>query len=130
MTMDMNPIATKTCSFCGEDVRIDAKKCKHCGETIDVALRAAEEARRAAEKGAAAHNPMVFMNAGGGGGASSSSSSSSAAAAAGGGYMAPMKPPGSIFWLIFWMLGGFVFPIVPGIIYYFSRSWPWQHRHA
>jgi hypothetical protein len=26
-----------------------AKKCKHCGETVDVALRAAEEARRIAE---------------------------------------------------------------------------------
>ena len=37
-----------------------AKKCKHCGETIDVTLRAAEEARRAAEH--AAHGPMVFMN--------------------------------------------------------------------
>ena len=36
----------KECSFCGEDVLAKAKKCKHCGETLDVALRAAEEAKR------------------------------------------------------------------------------------
>lgn len=61
--------ATQKCPFCAEDISINAKKCKHCGETIDVALRAAEEAKRANA------NPLVFMNAGGGG-------SSAAAAAA------------------------------------------------
>jgi hypothetical protein len=54
---------TKSCPFCAEDVLADAKKCKHCGETIDVALRAAEDAKRSA-----ASAPNVFMNAGGGGG--------------------------------------------------------------
>jgi hypothetical protein len=37
-----------------------AKKCKHCGETLDVALRAAEESRRIAE--------MAGRSGGGGGG--------------------------------------------------------------
>jgi hypothetical protein len=39
----------KPCPFCGESVLAVAKKCKHCGEAIDVALRAVEEVRRAAE---------------------------------------------------------------------------------
>jgi len=67
--------ATKECPFCSEQVIVTAKKCKHCGEIIDVALRAAEEARKAADRGS--HVPHVFMNAGGG-------SSSAAAAAASG----------------------------------------------
>jgi len=40
---------TKPCPFCSEPVLADAKKCKHCGEIIDVALRAAEEAKRMQE---------------------------------------------------------------------------------
>ena len=63
----------KECPFCGEVVKASAKKCKHCGETIDVALRVAEEAKRAAEKQSS--HPNVFMNAGGGGAAAASSSS-------------------------------------------------------
>jgi hypothetical protein len=39
---------TKACPFCGEQVLIEARKCKHCHETIDVAMRAAEEAQRMA----------------------------------------------------------------------------------
>lgn len=62
---------TQECAFCAELISIRAKKCKHCGETLDVALRAAEEAKRAATA-----QPNVYMNAGGG------SSSSSAATAA------------------------------------------------
>ncbi|MEI8063946.1 MAG: hypothetical protein WCH84_07770 [Verrucomicrobiota bacterium] len=54
--------SSKACPFCGEQILPEAKKCKHCGETVDIALRAAEEAKRANDK------PMVFMNAGGGGG--------------------------------------------------------------
>ena len=53
--------ASKTCPFCAEPIAEAAKKCKHCGETIDVALRAAEEAKRASQ-----HQPNVYMNAGGG----------------------------------------------------------------
>ena len=54
-------MATQKCPFCAEFISSDAKKCKHCGETIDVALRAAEEAKRGNS-----NQPMVFMNAGGG----------------------------------------------------------------
>jgi predicted RNA-binding Zn-ribbon protein involved in translation (DUF1610 family) len=43
------PVHYKDCPFCGEEVLATAKKCKHCGETLDVALRSAEEARRVAE---------------------------------------------------------------------------------
>jgi hypothetical protein len=52
----------KQCSFCGEQVQASALKCKHCGETIDAALRAAEEAKRMAER---QPQQQVFMNAGG-----------------------------------------------------------------
>lgn len=65
---------TKDCPFCGEEVLAVAKKCKHCGETIDVALRAAEEAKRAAEK-SSSQQPLVFMNAGGAAASSSAASS-------------------------------------------------------
>lgn len=41
----------KECPFCGEDVRAKARVCKHCGETLDVALRAAEEAKRDSRRG-------------------------------------------------------------------------------
>jgi DNA-directed RNA polymerase subunit RPC12/RpoP len=36
----------KECPYCSEQIMATAKKCKHCGETIDVALRSAEEAKR------------------------------------------------------------------------------------
>ena len=54
----------KECPFCSEDVKLNAKKCKHCGETLDIALRAAEDSKKSNS------SPNVFMNAGGGGGPS------------------------------------------------------------
>lgn len=36
----------KPCPFCCEQIVMDAKKCRYCGETVDVALRMAEEAKR------------------------------------------------------------------------------------
>ena len=59
----------KECAFCGEEVLAVAKKCKHCGETLDVALRSAEEAKRLAENAnknsgssAAASTTVVIQN--------------------------------------------------------------------
>lgn len=42
--------ATQQCPFCGSEIPSVAKKCRECGETIDLALRAADEARRAANE--------------------------------------------------------------------------------
>ena len=36
------------CPMCDEDISARARKCRHCGETLDVSLRIAEDARRAA----------------------------------------------------------------------------------
>jgi hypothetical protein len=63
----------QTCPFCSEEIKKEAKKCKHCGETIDVALRAAEEAKRSSQSGA--NGPIINVS-------NSNSASSSAAAAA------------------------------------------------
>jgi hypothetical protein len=131
--MDQAAPPTKACPFCGEDVKIDAKKCKHCGETIDVTLRMAEDLRRdvaANRQGGGGPNIVVTASGGGGGGASSSSSSSAAATAAApaAGTVAAVvvsgKPAGSLFILAFWMF--MFFPV--GIVYYLMRSWPWQAR--
>lgn len=99
---------SQTCPFCAEEIKPNAKKCKHCGETLDVGLRAAEEAMRMAQNSSKGN---VFMNAGGGGGG--------AAAAAVAAPLADQKPRGSYFWLIFWCL----WYLIPGIIYYKSRRW-------
>lgn len=56
---EMSEASTKECPFCGEKILAVAKKCKHCGETLDLILRAAEEARRTNNA------PNVYMNAGG-----------------------------------------------------------------
>jgi len=74
--------ATQRCPYCDEQVSVSAKKCRHCGEILDVALRAAEEAK----KSAGAQQPMVFMNAGGG-----SSSSAAAASSSGNGQIIGTK---------------------------------------
>ena len=65
--------ATQRCPYCAEHVSALAKKCKHCGETLDVALRAAEEAKNS-------NSPNVYMNAGGGGGASAAASATAVGA--------------------------------------------------
>ena len=39
---------TRKCDFCGEEVLPKAKKCKHCHETLDPAMRRADEAMRLA----------------------------------------------------------------------------------
>lgn len=49
------------CPFCAEQILSRAKKCRHCGETVDVAMRKAEEALRIADRPAP---QQVFMNGG------------------------------------------------------------------
>lgn len=39
----------KPCPFCAEPVKVQAKRCKHCGETLDAAMRSAEEAKTLAK---------------------------------------------------------------------------------
>ena len=57
----------KDCPFCEEQVIATAKKCKHCGETLDVAMRSADEAKRMAilasrgGGGSAAANTTVII---------------------------------------------------------------------
>jgi DNA-directed RNA polymerase subunit M/transcription elongation factor TFIIS len=41
---------TQQCPFCDSTITAKAKKCRECGETVDVALRAAEEAKREARE--------------------------------------------------------------------------------
>lgn len=50
--------ATVECPFCAEQISARAKKCRHCGETVDMAMRKAEEALRASER-----QGNVYMNA-------------------------------------------------------------------
>ena len=49
---------TTECPFCAENISARAKKCRFCGETLDVALRSAQEALRASER-----SGNVYMNA-------------------------------------------------------------------
>ena len=50
---------TVECPICAEQISPRAKKCRFCGETLDAALRKAEEAMRASERGSS----NVYMNA-------------------------------------------------------------------
>lgn len=52
-------VTTVECPFCAEQIAVKAKKCRHCHETVDVAMRKAEEALRASER----QNGNVYMNA-------------------------------------------------------------------
>jgi len=53
----------KDCPFCGEEVLTTALKCKHCGETLDPALRTAEEprSRRRPSAAAAVSNTIIVQ---------------------------------------------------------------------
>jgi hypothetical protein len=54
--------AMVACPFCAEMILAAAKKCKHCGETLDVAMRAAEEAQRAAQRAPTAAAAVSVVN--------------------------------------------------------------------
>lgn len=43
-------IETMDCPFCTAEIPSAALKCKHCGETVNAAMRAAEEAKRTVSK--------------------------------------------------------------------------------
>ncbi len=78
--MDNNTdTAMQECPFCASQIPERAKKCSQCGETIDVALRAAEEAKNAIKD----NSPNVFMNAGGGGGGGGAAANAQQGAAQG-----------------------------------------------
>lgn len=54
--------ATKDCHYCGEQILVTARKCRHCGEILDLALRAAEEAKQMARDQAARNQQLVINN--------------------------------------------------------------------
>ena len=62
------PVSTRACPFCDSKISVSAKKCKHCGETVDVALRAAEEALRQSNRrdSASGSQQQVVIQQGGG----------------------------------------------------------------
>lgn len=56
------PMPVRTCGFCGERIQPTALKCRHCGETLDPALRSAEEAKRMAEMASRSHAGNVIIS--------------------------------------------------------------------
>lgn len=50
---------TINCPFCMELIHPQAKKCRHCNETLDVTLRAAQEAQRSSHGGG---QPNIVIN--------------------------------------------------------------------
>jgi hypothetical protein len=86
-TANPTPVQGIRCPFCDSEISAAAKRCRHCGETVDVALRAAEEARRSAEEARRTvdKGPTIIVN-------NSASASASAVASNDYDYDYPRRP--------------------------------------